>query len=68
MHLAIGILTAIIDRNRTGKGQKVSVSMQDAVLNLCREHALASREPYGVWGGMTEDERVRIINPRELAS
>jgi formyl-CoA transferase len=36
MHLMIGILTALIDRNRTGKGQKVSVSMQDAVLNLCR--------------------------------
>jgi formyl-CoA transferase len=36
MHLLIGILTALIDRNKTGKGQKVSVSMQDAVLNLCR--------------------------------
>jgi formyl-CoA transferase len=36
MHLLIGILTAIIDRNKTGMGQKVSVSMQDAVLNLCR--------------------------------
>jgi formyl-CoA transferase len=36
MHLLIGILTAIIDRNKTGTGQKVSVSMQDAVLNLCR--------------------------------
>ena len=36
MHLAIGILTAIISREKTGKGQKVSVSMQDAVLNLCR--------------------------------
>jgi formyl-CoA transferase len=36
MHLLIGILTAIIDRNKTGKGQRVSVSMQDAVLNLCR--------------------------------
>jgi formyl-CoA transferase len=35
-HLLIGILTALIDRNRTGKGQRVSVSMQDAVLNLCR--------------------------------
>lgn len=38
------------------------------VLRRCREHALASREPYGVWGGMTEDERIRIINQRELAS
>jgi formyl-CoA transferase len=36
MHLAIGILTALIGRERNGKGQKVSVSMQDAVLNLCR--------------------------------
>ena len=27
------------------------------VLQQCREHALAAREPYGVWGGMTEDER-----------
>jgi formyl-CoA transferase len=36
MHLAIGILTSLIHREKTGKGQKVSVSMQDAVLNLCR--------------------------------
>src|SRR5712672_478260 len=36
MHLAIGILTALIGRQKTGKGQKVSVSMQDCVLNLCR--------------------------------
>jgi len=36
MHLLIGLLTAIIQRNATGVGQKVSVSMQDAVLNLTR--------------------------------
>ena len=36
MHLAIGILTAYIGRQHTGKGQKVAVAMQDAVLNLCR--------------------------------
>lgn len=36
MHLAIGILTALVQRNQTGEGQKVAVSMQDAVLNLCR--------------------------------
>ena len=35
MHLAIGILTAIIGRQQTGKGQKVAASMQDSVLNLC---------------------------------
>jgi formyl-CoA transferase len=36
MHLTIGILTALIARQQTGKGQRVAVSMQDAVLNLCR--------------------------------
>jgi formyl-CoA transferase len=36
MHLAIGILTALMHREKTGKGQKVSASMQDAVLNLTR--------------------------------
>jgi formyl-CoA transferase len=36
MHLAIGLLTALLSREKTGRGQKVSVSMQDAVLNLCR--------------------------------
>src|ERR1700720_1295668 len=36
MHLAIGILTALMQREEIGKGQKVSCSMQVAVLNLCR--------------------------------
>ena len=36
MHLLIGVLAALMGRERTGKGQKVEMSMQDAVLNLCR--------------------------------
>jgi formyl-CoA transferase len=36
MHLLIGILAALIHREKTGEGQKVFQSMQDAVLNLCR--------------------------------
>ncbi|MCS0497481.1 formyl-CoA transferase [Ancylobacter mangrovi] len=36
MHLAIGILTALHAKLKSGKGQKVAVSMQDSVLNLCR--------------------------------
>jgi WhiB family redox-sensing transcriptional regulator len=27
------------------------------VLEACRRHSLLVREPYGVWGGLTEDER-----------
>ncbi|MEJ0085212.1 MAG: formyl-CoA transferase [Pseudomonadota bacterium] len=36
MHLAIGLLAALLHREKTGLGQKVAMSMQDAVLNLCR--------------------------------
>ena len=31
----------------------------------CRNHALATHEPYGVWGGMTEEERRAWIDREE---
>lgn len=37
------------------------------VLASCAAHALAVREPYGVWGGMSEDDRDAIISGREPA-
>ncbi|MBA3523371.1 MAG: WhiB family transcriptional regulator [Geodermatophilaceae bacterium] len=31
------------------------------VLAACRAHALSVHEPYGVWGGMSEEERSRML-------
>src|SRR4030081_598819 len=36
LHLAIGLLAALHQSRRTGKGQYVEVAMMDGVMNLCR--------------------------------
>jgi formyl-CoA transferase len=36
LHLCLGIVTALFHREKSGVGQRVSVAMQDSVLNLAR--------------------------------
>lgn len=36
MHLAMGILAALLQRERTGEGQRVEISMQETVANFMR--------------------------------
>lgn len=38
------------------------------VMAACAEHALRVREPYGVWGGLTENDREEILARRGEAA
>ncbi|HZG95329.1 MAG TPA: WhiB family transcriptional regulator [Mycobacteriales bacterium] len=40
------------------------ICRQCPVIDHCREFAIATREPYGVWGGMTPEEREELIRHR----
>ena len=47
-------------RRRTRDETAKAICEVCPVLDRCRAHALAVREPYGVWGGLSEDERERM--------
>lgn len=38
------------------------------VITLCRDHALRTREPHGIWGGLTAAQRARILRARRKAA
>lgn len=39
------------------RSQAIAVCEGCPVVQSCRDHALKVPEPYGVWGGMTEEQR-----------
>lgn len=38
------------------------------VMAECAAHALRVREPYGIWGGLSESEREEILSGRRTAA
>lgn len=49
-------------RNRENAAKAVCASCP--VIAACRTHALAVQEPYGIWGGLSEDDRTAILVSR----
>jgi WhiB family redox-sensing transcriptional regulator len=45
-----------------------SVCATCPVIAECAAHALSVREPYGVWGGLSEDERDAVYRRGRLAT
>jgi WhiB family transcriptional regulator, redox-sensing transcriptional regulator len=57
------------DRERGPKRERreriaKSICASCPVINKCREQALRLAEPYGIWGGLTEEERMEILNKK----
>jgi WhiB family redox-sensing transcriptional regulator len=46
-------------RNRENAAKAVCATCP--VIAACRAHALAVQEPYGIWGGLSEDDRAVIL-------
>ena len=46
-------------RNRENTAKAICATCP--VILACRKHALAVQEPYGIWGGLSEDDRLAII-------
>ena len=51
-------------RNRENAAKAICASCP--VIQACRTHALAVQEPYGIWGGMSEDDRATILISRGI--
>jgi WhiB family redox-sensing transcriptional regulator len=45
-----------------------AICSQCPVRELCLEHALTYREKHGVWGGLTERERRRLLRQRRKSA
>jgi WhiB family transcriptional regulator, redox-sensing transcriptional regulator len=45
---------------RQRDAQAVAVCAQCPVIERCRQHGFSVREPYGIWGGLTQQDREQM--------
>lgn len=64
IHCAVGILAALMQREKTGKGQRLEVAMQDAVVNLSRIGMMGHY--YGSVPAPRTGNRVPTLAPTDL--
>lgn len=55
---------------RRSKERRIEAAKQTCrqcpVIAQCREWALRTREPYGVWGGLSEEDRAEMLGVDDL--
>jgi WhiB family redox-sensing transcriptional regulator len=60
---AVGYVTADGTREHRAK----AICRRCPVLEECREYAIEAAEPYGIWGGLSADERRALRRERGAA-
>ncbi len=52
---------------RDREAEAKAVCQRCPVIDACRRHALQVAEPYGVWGGLSEEERADQLRAQRRA-
>ena len=59
-----------LDEGRIGRTRRIQqakvICHTCPVMTECRQHALTTREPYGIWGGLSENERALLLGVQKL--
>lgn len=51
---------------RSRQQRAKAICSECPVLRECREHSVVFEESFGTWGGLSEDERARLLPPRAV--
>jgi len=51
-------------QRRRREAEAKAVCHRCPVITECRVHALRVHEPYGIWGGLSEEERATLLRTR----